>query len=204
MVIVQCNQCGKQYDVPDEWAGRSAKCKSCGNQLSIPRPTPPPLPPPVVVTPASQTRRGLLIGVCLVGGAIMAAMIVADHQPRSLEDRVIAAASQFAIDGVKAPSTAKIIGKPRASQHPGDPSRWGVVGKIDAQNAFGTMLRQPWCVDLVMTTHDKNPGKPAEVVQLGSPAYGNDMLPRLEAGIKSRQQAIIKMQQQAATPKKQK
>lgn len=39
-VRTQCDQCHKQYEVPDEWAGRRAKCKNCGHLLEIPVPAP--------------------------------------------------------------------------------------------------------------------------------------------------------------------
>lgn len=35
-----CPGCGKQYQMPDETAGRKGKCKQCGTSLVIPVPTP--------------------------------------------------------------------------------------------------------------------------------------------------------------------
>jgi dienelactone hydrolase len=46
-----CTDCGKTFDVEDQWAGKRVKCKVCGNVLQIPslpaakpRAVPPPLP----------------------------------------------------------------------------------------------------------------------------------------------------------------
>jgi hypothetical protein len=33
---IQCPQCGKLYKMPDNCAGRKAKCKACGNTMTIP------------------------------------------------------------------------------------------------------------------------------------------------------------------------
>jgi ubiquitin-protein ligase/DNA-directed RNA polymerase subunit RPC12/RpoP len=43
MISFICDQCGKTFKVPDEYAGRSAKCKICGNNLTVPalEPAPP-------------------------------------------------------------------------------------------------------------------------------------------------------------------
>ena len=56
-----CATCGKPFKVDDQWAGKRAKCKGCGNVITIPgpetvapvesRPTPPPLPPPPLPPP---------------------------------------------------------------------------------------------------------------------------------------------------------
>ena len=40
-VRVRCDQCQERYSVPDEWAGRRAKCKKCGHLLEIPAPAAP-------------------------------------------------------------------------------------------------------------------------------------------------------------------
>ncbi len=36
MIAFTCSQCGKTFRVPDEFAGRSAKCKICGNTITVP------------------------------------------------------------------------------------------------------------------------------------------------------------------------
>lgn len=36
MVRAQCSSCGTQYKIPDEMAGKMAKCKKCGQAISIP------------------------------------------------------------------------------------------------------------------------------------------------------------------------
>ena len=48
MIAFTCSQCGKTFRVPDEFAGRSAKCKICGNTITVPT-TP---MPPAAVAPA--------------------------------------------------------------------------------------------------------------------------------------------------------
>jgi len=73
-ISVQCRGCGKVHTVPDDWAGRIAKCNSCGVENNIPGPgmTPvqapaeeleivdeapvSPVPPPVPPTIASPPR----------------------------------------------------------------------------------------------------------------------------------------------------
>jgi hypothetical protein len=35
-ILVTCRSCQKQYRLPDEWAGRKAKCKGCGQAMDIP------------------------------------------------------------------------------------------------------------------------------------------------------------------------
>lgn len=35
-IDIQCSQCGQTYRVPDEFAGKAAKCKKCENQIQIP------------------------------------------------------------------------------------------------------------------------------------------------------------------------
>ena len=37
MISFNCQQCGRAFNVPDEFAGRRAKCKSCGTPVVVPR-----------------------------------------------------------------------------------------------------------------------------------------------------------------------
>ena len=39
-IIIRCFECEKRYRVPDERAGKSIKCKSCGTILHVPAPDP--------------------------------------------------------------------------------------------------------------------------------------------------------------------
>jgi ubiquitin-protein ligase/DNA-directed RNA polymerase subunit RPC12/RpoP len=36
MISFTCGKCGKNFNVPDEFAGRTAKCKTCGNSVTVP------------------------------------------------------------------------------------------------------------------------------------------------------------------------
>jgi ubiquitin-protein ligase len=36
MISFNCEKCGKTFKVPDDYAGRTAKCKICGNALKVP------------------------------------------------------------------------------------------------------------------------------------------------------------------------
>ncbi len=36
MISFTCEKCGKLFNVPDAYAGRSAKCKLCGNSVKVP------------------------------------------------------------------------------------------------------------------------------------------------------------------------
>ena len=38
MISFTCDSCGKTFKVPDEFAGRSARCKGCGAKLTVPLP----------------------------------------------------------------------------------------------------------------------------------------------------------------------
>ena len=64
MIAFTCSNCGKTFRVPDEYAGRSARCRICGNQVTVPTvsaaPAPVPVEPPPPVAPAvvpMRTRR---------------------------------------------------------------------------------------------------------------------------------------------------
>lgn len=35
-ISFQCGQCGRAYKMPDPWAGKTVKCKDCGNSVTIP------------------------------------------------------------------------------------------------------------------------------------------------------------------------
>src|SRR5437016_3978803 len=39
MIEFRCSSCNRAFAVKDELAGRSAKCKSCGQMLTVPSPT---------------------------------------------------------------------------------------------------------------------------------------------------------------------
>lgn len=38
MIEFSCQQCGRGFAVPDGFAGRAARCKSCGTQITVPHP----------------------------------------------------------------------------------------------------------------------------------------------------------------------
>ena len=42
MIEFSCSSCGRAFAVPDHFAGRRAKCKSCGVELTVPQPQPKP------------------------------------------------------------------------------------------------------------------------------------------------------------------
>jgi ubiquitin-protein ligase len=46
MIEFSCPSCAKHFRVPDEYAGRSAKCKGCGGAVTVPRPAPAAEPAP--------------------------------------------------------------------------------------------------------------------------------------------------------------
>lgn len=47
MISFSCSGCGRSFSVPDEFAGRRAKCKTCGGPVVV--------PPPAAAAPASAT-----------------------------------------------------------------------------------------------------------------------------------------------------
>lgn len=59
MIDFNCPSCGKLFRVPDELAGRSAKCKACGGQLTVPMldAVPSPVPPSAQPRMPMRTRR---------------------------------------------------------------------------------------------------------------------------------------------------
>ena len=36
MIDFKCNGCGRGFTVPDHYAGRKAKCKTCGDAVTVP------------------------------------------------------------------------------------------------------------------------------------------------------------------------
>jgi ubiquitin-protein ligase len=51
MISFSCPSCGKTFSVPPEFAGRTARCKGCGESLTVPQPVITPLPPPPMPMP---------------------------------------------------------------------------------------------------------------------------------------------------------
>lgn len=45
MISFECGGCGRAFNVPDEFAGRKAKCKTCGNAVVVPQPDASEAPP---------------------------------------------------------------------------------------------------------------------------------------------------------------
>jgi len=69
-IIVNCSNCGKEFSVPDEWAGKKAKC-SCGAIFEVPDyleeiieepPAPQPQPPAQPAFPKPQATRATRAG----------------------------------------------------------------------------------------------------------------------------------------------
>ncbi|MCS7032687.1 MAG: ubiquitin-conjugating enzyme E2 [Phycisphaerae bacterium] len=57
MISFACQRCGKSFSVPEAYAGRSARCKSCGSELKIPAPVVPAEAPVRPVTLSPRHRR---------------------------------------------------------------------------------------------------------------------------------------------------
>src|SRR5438105_3322003 len=55
MIEFACS-CGKRFSVPDNFAGRTARCKACGSNVTVPQPFRRPLSRPVL-GPSSENRR---------------------------------------------------------------------------------------------------------------------------------------------------
>jgi ubiquitin-protein ligase/DNA-directed RNA polymerase subunit RPC12/RpoP len=60
MITFQCGGCGRAFNVPDEFAGRKAKCKTCGNQVVVPHPDAAVAPPPPAAPKLSMRQRRLI------------------------------------------------------------------------------------------------------------------------------------------------
>ena len=56
-INVECKQCGKRFSIPDQYAGKRAKCK-CGGIIQLPAAPPAPAPPPAPARrPAGRRER---------------------------------------------------------------------------------------------------------------------------------------------------
>jgi len=56
MIEFTCSGCGRSFNVPDAYAGRSARCKGCGATVSVP-PAAAPMTPPAAARPGVRFRR---------------------------------------------------------------------------------------------------------------------------------------------------
>jgi hypothetical protein len=168
MISVRCNQCMKQYnDIPNHWVGNIAKCKACGSQFEITR--------PIRTLSSRKKSRGSLSVYFLIAVLVLCGtMATVSFFQKGLKGSVIEAASKAAINGVRMPSTAKIIGTPRAKQSQHDPNKWSVGGKIEAQNGFGINIIQPWYIDMERMTYKDSSGNPYDHFKAGYIWYGED------------------------------
>jgi hypothetical protein len=53
-ISLQCEQCGKQYKLADNLAGKRLKCKQCGNTISVPAATSPGAASPAAAVPTAS------------------------------------------------------------------------------------------------------------------------------------------------------
>jgi len=93
---------------------------------------------------------GILVGSALLGRAL-------DHVSETFNPDNMGAwldCRSFVEKGLKAPSTAQFLASNADGvriTHNAVTERWTVVGFVDAQNAFGTMLRQDFECELSYT-----------------------------------------------------
>lgn len=61
MITFNCPKCGRSFHVPDDYAGRKARCKNCATELTVPTaataPPPAPAAPRQPVLPPPRVRR---------------------------------------------------------------------------------------------------------------------------------------------------
>jgi ubiquitin-protein ligase len=69
MITFQCGGCGRAFNVPDEFAGRKAKCKTCGNQVVVPHPDAAVAPPAPDAPKLSMRQRRLMADAQQMGDA---------------------------------------------------------------------------------------------------------------------------------------
>ena len=67
-ISIACDQCGKQYTVADELAGKRAKCKECGNTLVIAPPQAPAASDPPPADPSAPDNADTEAPTSPVGG----------------------------------------------------------------------------------------------------------------------------------------
>ncbi|MGH6979035.1 MAG: hypothetical protein ACRED4_07070 [Brevundimonas sp.] len=97
---------------------------------------------------------GVLIAITLAGAAC-APVDRCDATSDVAKDSALLATQQFVRDKLRAPATAQF---PTNSRDPGvslaltGPCRWTISGHVDAQNAFGAMIRSTYT--LVTTVED--------------------------------------------------
>src|SRR5581483_11393383 len=86
-IAFKCPGCGKDYKVPDEFGGRSSKCRQCGATMAIPQasaavsatPQPPAAPPSAPAAPTfGQKVKARMIQQAkwrLIGCGVTAALV---------------------------------------------------------------------------------------------------------------------------------
>jgi len=57
MITFACHVCQKQFNVPDSYAGRRARCKGCANEVRVPVPAPAQDKTPELSRPPLRVRR---------------------------------------------------------------------------------------------------------------------------------------------------
>jgi serine/threonine protein kinase len=70
MLTFKCLRCGQLLGVREEFAGRPARCQTCGGITEAPRPAAEASKPPAVLPPAGSTPRGSASGQALADGIL--------------------------------------------------------------------------------------------------------------------------------------
>ena len=80
MIRVVCPNCNAQFDAQDQYAGRTANCPQCGNQLTIPAAAPAAAPGGAPASPGQfDPQKGPGVGlagfICGIVGFVLALMV---------------------------------------------------------------------------------------------------------------------------------
>jgi hypothetical protein len=115
-------------------------CKHCGREL---QPTTPTLKP----KPSRAAQVFAVVFVIVFIAIIVGALTDSPPAPDHTGDEAIGMCRQFVRDRLKAPTTAKFASYSENKVTDGGGGRYTVVAHVDAQNAFGAMLRNAYtCV----------------------------------------------------------
>jgi hypothetical protein len=138
-----------------------ARCPDCGKEVSSSAPACPHCGRPIVAKKSAGcvgTGCAVFIVLALIGlvfggiadsnknSAERAAQAAADSLSR-LEFDARYTCQEFVKKRLRAPSTAK-FSEVRAWQVKDKPGHWSAAGQVDAHNAFGAMIRNPFGCDM--------------------------------------------------------